>query len=330
MPKAKDNDLVTEDNEIVNRFLQHNADNASITFCDSARQANIIILFQSWSFKLPDYGKQLLNNTLFKENAKKIYVVNYDSTVSEGFLPGCYVSLNQSNYDESRFRACAYPKVYNEYIAEQEFGEPLDRFLFSFRGTLHSHPVRQRMFDALKDEELGLMVDNTKAFHTHTEHEKRQYIKDLENSWFVLCPRGSSPNSYRLYEAMSMGRCPVIISDEWLETPGPDWSSCSIRVPEDKIHDLVGILKERKHDAQHLGQNANIEWQKHFSEIAKNKNYLEQILSLHRQVKSATMTAQGYRKHWASNKFLSANNWTLKQKILRKLKGSNYDRFRAL
>jgi len=214
VPNSRDSSLVTQDTGIVDRFLEYNKTSSHSTFCNSPSEADLIIIFQGWSFKLPDYARELLSNAMFSKYAHKVYVVNYDSTIGEGFLPGCYVSLKKSNYDQARFRACAYPKIYNKHVAASDAKREHHRYLFSFRGTLHSHPVRQRMFDALSDEPNSLMVNNTKDFHSHTDEEKQLYVKDLIDSQFVLCPRGSSPNSYRLFEAMSTGRCPVIISDE--------------------------------------------------------------------------------------------------------------------
>jgi len=320
VPKAAENSLVTEDMGIVDRFLNYNSSSSQVSFCESPDVADLIIIFQGWSFKLPSYARELLENQLFSQHASKIYVVNYDSTVGEGFLPGCYVSLNRSNYDSTRFRACAYPKTYNEHVGESTTSRERSPYLFSFRGTLHSHPVRTKMFESLKGVENSLMIDNTKAFHTHTDQEKRQYVEDLINSQFVLCPRGTSPNSYRLFEAMSLGRCPVIISDEWVETPGPDWASCSIRVPENQVSDIEKLLKDRALQAQSLGQNALNEWLRYFEESAKNKCYLAQILALYHQAKPPTMSLSEYQKHWRSNRFLTANNWSLKQKIMRRLR----------
>lgn len=223
LPTKENCNLVTEDNNFLARVIQHNIDSGRASLSSTPENADLIILFQQWSFKLPQHIKELSADDLVTKFTSKLYVVNYDSTVGEGFLSGCYVSLKKSCYDPLRFRPCAYPKTYNEYITPSSHSVDNPELLYSFRGTLHSHPVRQVMYDALKNSECGLIVENTKAFHTHSKEEKEIYLAELINSVFVLCPRGSSPNSYRLFEAMNLGRCPVIISDEWVETPGPDW-----------------------------------------------------------------------------------------------------------
>ncbi|MBA2269339.1 MAG: exostosin family protein [Chthoniobacterales bacterium] len=53
----------------------------------------------------------------------------------------------------------------------------------------------------------------------------RRYADITKASKFVLCPRGLSVSSIRLFETMKMGRVPVILSDGWVEPPGPAWAN---------------------------------------------------------------------------------------------------------
>ena len=320
--QAAQSQLVTDDTNIIESFIKVNAQRDNICFCDSPEQADFIVLFQEWSFKQRGYVKELLEDRIFKKYFNKIYVVNYDSTVGEGFLPGCYVSLRQSStYDPNRFIASAYPKTYNEFLAHPDSITSVERnYLYWFRGTLHSYPTRVKLFNELSQSKHGLLVDVTKAFHTHTENEKQSYVNEMLKSKFVLCPRGTSPNSYRLFEAMSVGRCPVIISDDWVETDGPDWQQCSIRVPEKNIKNIEAILLERESEAFDLGDNARKEWGRYFSIEAKYKNYADQIIQLHQSAPSVTFSIEDYKKHWRSNVFLTNNEWALVQRVNRLIK----------
>jgi len=215
LPSHNESELVSDDPLLTKKFIKHNFETGRVKRADSAESADIIIILQAWSFKLPAYTKLLCADSLIQNHAEKVYVVNYDSTVREGFLPGCYVSLQKDHHQIERFISCPYPKAYNELINDSlTSGEP--KYLFSFRGTLHSHKIRERMFEQLEGSARSLMVDNTKAFHSHTIQEKEIYLSELTQSKFVLCPRGTSPNSYRLFETMQLGRCPVIISDQWV------------------------------------------------------------------------------------------------------------------
>lgn len=316
---SEDTYLVTEDSGILERLKAAHSLGNEVSFCDSPNDSDIIIVCQRWSFKLPSYAQELLTDSFFCSFSKKIYVINYDDIVGEGFLPGCYVALRKSCYDPTRFRSVAYPKNYNQLITKPSANRALSNALFWFRGTLHSYPLRATLFDTLKDCPDCLMVDVTKAFHTHSDNDKQDYVDEMLNCDFVLCPRGAAPNSYRLYEAMSMGKCPVIISDEWVETVGPDWSTCSIRIAEKDLNEIPKILREQQKNAKSLGENAKVQWLKHFSDKNKNKVFIEQIVALYTQNKTTTKSLSDYKKHWRSRSFLRNNQWSLTQKMTREV-----------
>ena len=57
------------------------------------------------------------------------------------------------------------------------------------------------------------------------------------------CVRGvQGTSSFRVYEALSAGRVPVIISDDWVAPTGPDWSRFSVRWPEERVAELREVL----------------------------------------------------------------------------------------
>ena len=64
-------------------------------------------------------------------------------------------------------------------------------------------------------------------------------------SKFMLCPRGASPNSYRIYESMSYGAIPVVIADKLVLPFGINWAGCAIEIPEKSISSIDKILRSR-------------------------------------------------------------------------------------
>jgi len=320
LASRRDTQLVTQDDRFIRKFLKYNSGHDRANITDLPDKADFIILFQDWSFKLSNYAATLAADPFIQTYANNTYVINYDDVVGEGFLPGCYVSLRNSRHDTRRFRACAYPKTYNEFVSNTIDYQTPYKYLYSFRGSLGSHPVRPIVYDSVKDVKDACIVDNSREFHTHTEEDKKIYVTELTQSLFVLCPRGSSPSSYRLFETMSLGRCPVIISDEWVEIDGPDWDQCSIRVPERDIPRIDSILRERENEGVALGKNARNEWEAHFTEPLVYQNYLDNILDLYTSEFQATKSIDQYRRYWKSHRFLKNNNWTLAQKIMRRLR----------
>jgi hypothetical protein len=146
--------------------------------------------------------------------------------------------------------------------------------LWSFVGTGSNHAVRRRLL-ALRDRRA--LVEDTRTWSEDVRwawaSERRRdgraafagFASSLGRSKFVLCPRGRGASSIRLFEAMQVGRCPVIVSDEWLPPPFVDWTSCSLRVPEASVEELPELLRSREPEAERLGRAARRVWERLFS-----------------------------------------------------------------
>lgn len=73
---------------------------------------------------------------------------------------------------------------------------------------------------------------------------RREYVDNLDASDYVLCVRGSGNYSYRLYEALSMGRIPVVVDTD-LALPAADvvpWSELCVWVPRHRIGDVAEVV----------------------------------------------------------------------------------------
>jgi len=113
LPQKTECQFASEDTQFVENFEKYNFETQRALKTDNPYDADVIIIFEGWSFKQHGYINELLNDQFFRKFAEKIYVINYDDIVGEGFLPGCYASLKVNTFDAHRFRACTYPKVYN-------------------------------------------------------------------------------------------------------------------------------------------------------------------------------------------------------------------------
>lgn len=324
LPNHRDTHLATEDQSILDRFIRYNQDRPDIAFVDAPADADIVVLFEQFSFKQAPYAATLATSPLVQACADRLYTVNYDDT-GQGFLPGCYTSLRTGNFDRRFHRACAYPKTYNECIPPETARQPCEpRYLFSFRGNVTSHPCRKRLHSLLKRHRRGKVLDVDQPFHSHDRAQKTDYIEDIRNSHFVLCPRGFSPSTYRLFEVMQLGRCPVIISDEWIPIEHVPWDSCSLRIAEADIGRMPSILEAHEAQSETLGMRAAEMWTKHFAEQAKYRSFLDMIATLH--ASHAQTRAEGgldlkaQMKRWTSWSFFWSNRWTLPQKVGRRIR----------
>lgn len=281
-------------------------------------EADIIVYFEPNQYKGQDYARTLLSEKLIRDYPNKCFVVNYDDGPIE-FLPGLYVGISRSKMDYHRFKSGTYMGQYNTlcpvFAEKRESVRP--QLLFSFRGST-SAEVRRRIFAAnFPDKDIA--VQQTFAWFNHTEEEKREYLQEMLNSKFVLCPRGLSTVSIRLFETMELGRVPVILSDEWVEPDGPSWPECSIRVSESKISELPVILRSYEPQAAEMGRQARVAWEQWFSpemRVVRTMEYFEALI----HQRAADHDEREYQAKWLSLRFAWENGWTPVQSVVRAIR----------
>lgn len=106
------------------------------------------------------------------------------------------------------------------------------------------------------------------------------YAETLHQAKFIVCPRGVGLSSVRLFEAMRVGKCPVIVSDGWLAPPFVEWESCAIRVPERDLRHLPAVLREREQDALEFGLRARVVWEQRYSPTGMLDTLVEACLDI--------------------------------------------------
>ena len=190
--------------------------------------------------------------------------------------------------------------------------------LFTFRGTFHTHPIRQRMCRTLAASDSGVCEELRKAFHSHTADDQERYIREILDAAFSLCPRGLSPSSYRLYESMQLGRCPVVISDHWIPPQGPDWEDFSIRIPEAGLEHLQPTLDERFQAAERMGRAAKENWDRFYAWPARYRTFLEMVLALQNSRKTHPEVAE-LQDIWHSRELMKLYDWTLPGRVRQRL-----------
>lgn len=124
---------------------------------------------------------------------------------------------------------------------------------------LHHDPkgVRQRCLDSLRAcPGLNCYLDTVGRhwgrYEGTPEGDRRRqiFVDALGRSRLVLAPRGAGQHSYRLFEAMSAGRVPVVLADDYMLPMSEfvDWDTCIFRVAEAKaasVAEEVLAINER-------------------------------------------------------------------------------------
>ncbi len=178
-------------------------------------------------------------------------------------LPGLYAANTASLLTRSRTRTISYfmseRQQGNEEVKRLRGKQVERRFLYSFMGGSNSW-ARKRLFRALQSQ-ADTIVEATNSYNHWTagtsDEERRasqrlRYAEVMAASKFTLCPRGCGLSSYRLFESMSLGVAPVIISDAWQPIDGLDWSF-ALRVREKHIPELDRIVRTHEDEWQVRG-----------------------------------------------------------------------------
>ena len=156
--------------------------------------------------------------------------------------------------------------------------------LVSFKGHPRKghNPIRDKLFEMNDDNELFVKAfsnnPNDFEFKLNKDMEiipsedKNSYLNLLFTSRFSLLPRGNGwALSYRHIEAMNVGSIPVIISDNYALPFSEliDWDSCSIRIKENDLGNLIEIIKSNLDREDELRQNVKEIYDKYFSSTSK-------------------------------------------------------------
>lgn len=310
VPGPEDCPRADSETEARQRFAAVNSKRSHVEVVESDHDADIVVLFEQWANRDWEYVGALFSDPFFRRNAHKLYTVNYD-TEPVGFLPGCYTCLEESRFESSFHIAAGYPISYSPTIETAGVARPAGTrpLLFFFKGTVVSHTVRKDMVAALSGDQSGVAMAVDQLFDSHTGHERAQFLEDLKTAKFALCPRGYGTSSHRLFEAMAVGVCPVIISDAWVPPAGIDWEAISIRVRESDIGSIGAILRSREDDADRLGAAARTAFEQHFSFTSRNVGYLDNLLSLRAARDGEGRGLFTLNRRWTSKGFRARNGW---------------------
>ena len=231
---------------------------------------------------------KVLTRPLVLRNLDKVYVYS-EKAIAYRFLPGLFTSLPVRPWDLGRFRAAWYTShergLGNAFLDQARETATEPDLLFSFVGRT-SHPIRRKLVRALSGAPRSVVESSDAYRHWDAgapgrEEAQRHYARILARSRFVLCPRGWSPSTIRVFETLRMGRVPVVLSDAWRRPRGPDWDRIAVIVPERRVGDIPDILGEMEPRGEAMGREARRAWEGHFSPDAEWKTLADALADLH-------------------------------------------------
>ncbi|MCP9199570.1 glycosyltransferase family 47 protein [Gramella sp. GC03-9] len=282
----------------------------------SPEMADAIIIQERSSFKNFRYRSELLADPVISEFPHKVFTLNSEDSAT-GLLKGLYTSLPRERFNSTENAIVPFMQFPNEYVFERLDEVPGAKYLASWRGNVKSNKLRRKLLELYQDDNRFLL-ETTNSWLNHSESEKRAYVRLILQSKFSLCPAGWAPVSFRIYESMALGRCPVIIADSYVPPAGPEWEKFSLFFPERKINRLASFLKENEYRAEDLGKKAFEAWEKYFNSDCITKYYADAVLAL---IKSNSELSRAREiERWNSLKLQWENGWTIPQRALNKIR----------
>ena len=251
---------------------------------DDAGEAAIILFCDEG---MRSYMRPIFESACFKRYPEKCFTF-VEGDFPLALLPGVYASIEKSWHDPRWTRSGFYVHIDNEDRFSLRPWQDEMPYLFSFVGSCGNAAVRKRL-SAINDPRFHLSDTSrlaASAFASWDAAAIKQlndtYTEVTQRSRFVLCPRGLGASSFRLFEVMSMGRAPVILSDEWVPPAGPDWPRFSITVPEADVLELPRILAPLADSAREMGRAARQQWERWFAPPALFDTTVDWCLDIQR------------------------------------------------
>lgn len=306
--KPADTPIAASDAVFIDSLRRTAAAMSETTVVAKPEQADVVLIDERYQYRTWHYADQLGQSSFVRKHASRICVINHDS-YARVFLPGLYVSIEKSR--PPLIPAIPIPYKWDLWkIPVPDSFDYQPRSLYAFRGTFHTHPVRERICRRLARVGQGSCEELRKAFHSHDSDDQKRYIEEIRGARFSLCPRGLSPSSYRLFESMQLGRCPIVISDDWMAPAGPDWKEFAIFVPESKVRNLSEILASEIDRAEERGRRALDAWNEFFSWPRRWRYFLECVVNLYHQG-GPQLEYADMQDIWKRRAFRRKYQWTL-------------------
>ena len=281
----------------------------------SPHEADVLLIQEEFSYKDFRYIDVLLSDPIVSKYLAKVFTLNFDDCAT-GLLRGLYANIPKSRLNFKLHAVVPYTEYFNEqvFLPMPAVGAPV--YLATWRGNSSSNRTRPKLVATLQHPDCK--IELTDSWLNHSLSEKEEYVQLLLSGKFSLCPAGLAHSSFRIYESLALGRCPVIIADDYAAPMGPDWSEFALFYPESRLSGLHDFLKHHEPTFEQRGRKARQVWNDFFRAEILHDYYADSLISLVKA--SATgFSVEAELKRWRSNAFYWSNNWTLGQRVANRL-----------
>ena len=142
------------------------------------------------------------------------------------------------------------------------------KYLASFNGTFGTHPIRTEMANRFKDNPEILIGGGVPTRFYKRWLWAKNYNLNTMASYIALCPRGTSCNSFRFFEAMQLGVAPCLIGDVDVRPFGNF-------IPWDEISYYAATVDELEYLLKHLNKKEALQKGKKALQYFNNELYYQ-------------------------------------------------------
>ncbi len=227
---------------------------------------------------------------------KHVFFLNDDLAIPL-FVPA--VTFRASvfkNHCDPRAEALAFET--EDFSQHLDFNPSAFKHDVSFCGYVGSSVIRHRLLRAMLAFSGKLIRDINviNKFHGHLTDQssefitkrRQEYLRSIRESMLVLCPRGTGANSIRFFETLSMGRIPVLISDDVMLPFERDvnYDEFILRIPESDVEEAPQIILKwlEEHSMEALIKKcvlSRMTWQLFFSKRMHPHRIVECLQKYH-------------------------------------------------
>lgn len=298
-----------------------NQSHGTFTETHSPADADIILFVEPPCEKKPEHLAVLQNHRLIQAYPDKCYTYDGED-IPRGFLPGAYPSMGRKRLSVNHGRCFACPYVIDVSELDchsKEIGLHEPDLLFQFMGFASSR-VRTELF-SWQAPAVPHEITRTYGWFDHTHSQRQSFVRGILRSKFAICPRGIGVSTYRLYQAMALGRACIILSDDWEAFPGPQWEQFSIRVPERDFKRIPSIVADASDRWREMGERARDAFDDWVRPPAAAKYILTGIRDLWVLRQQYRAWVEEIPAYWDSHAFRWQQGWTRPQVAVRRIAG---------
>ena len=93
---------------------------------------------------------------------------------------------------------------------------PFRELVWSFTGTKwHARDQKLEVLKSIPGENMLKLVD---TWESSQRADRSESLAILLNSWFIPCPRGQNPETFRFYEALEAGAVPMLVKEDGMQS----------------------------------------------------------------------------------------------------------------